>query len=201
MDENGWWRTAWRRIRPRGEPKCGQLTEQLRSQAEQLRSENEQLRSQLATLARERDEAVEAAAEARKQAERAEADLHRRPRPSPPSPAADLDHVSWTAKELVVITDRLTDVIHAGPVDPQRTMTIVQWVNETIGDLLARCGVVTINDAGPVDPRRHEVVEVLPAPSPELTDHIAETVQPGYELHGALIRTQRVIAYAEPTAN
>jgi molecular chaperone GrpE (heat shock protein) len=199
MGGNGWWRSTRRRIQPGREPERGQLTEQLRSQAEQLRSENEQLSLQLATLARERDEAVEAAAEARKQAEKAEADLNRRP--STPSPAAGLDQVSWTAKELVVITDRLTDIIHAGPVDPQRTMTIIQWVNETIGDLLARCGVVTINDDGPVDPRRHEVVEVLPAPSPELADHIAETVQPGYELHGALIRTQRVIAYTEPTAN
>jgi hypothetical protein len=208
MGETGWWRAAWRRVRPPREAEPAQLAEQLSAR--------------LQVLAQERDEAVQAAAQARERAEAAETELYRlqglvadqpvpgigpkrdlpEPGPvtaSPPTGLDDLDELPWIAKELVVITDRLTDILHADPIkDPQRATTVIQWAGEVIHDLLARCGVVTIDEDGLVDPRRHEVIGVCPAPAPELTDHIAETVQPGYEWRGTLIRTQRVVAYAEP---
>jgi molecular chaperone GrpE (heat shock protein) len=61
--------------------------------------------------------------------------------------------------------------------------------------MLASCEVTVIDDTGPLDPMRHEVVAGRECAADGPVDQIAETVRPGYAWRGELLRPQQVIAY------
>ncbi len=99
-------------------------------------------------------------------------------------------------RELVSVADRLADLTgSAAPADPQQTAVVLRWLESRAQSVLTAHGVVRIDDSGPVDVRRHEVVARRAAPSAELTDQIAQTIRPGYAWRGAPLRPQQVIAY------
>lgn len=96
------------------------------------------------------------------------------------------------ATELMEIADRLAALTSAGRgLDP----AAADWLTDRFTGVLARCEIAVVDDTGPVDPARHEVVGVRPAPDDERADHIAETVRRGYEWRGRILRPQQVIAF------
>jgi molecular chaperone GrpE (heat shock protein) len=98
--------------------------------------------------------------------------------------------------ELIRVTDGLTDLIEGGAAqEPERATTALDWLHRRVEALLVSCDVTRIDDSGPVDLLRQEVVDSRPTPTADLVDQIADTVRPGYSWHGSLIRPQQVVAY------
>ena len=99
-------------------------------------------------------------------------------------------------RELIRVTDGLMDLIEGGAArEPERAATALDWLRRRAEALLVSCDVVRIDDSGPIDLFRQEVVDSRPAPAGDLVDQIADTVRPGYSWHGSLIRPQQVVAY------
>lgn len=99
-------------------------------------------------------------------------------------------------RELIRMADRLPDAFPpSAPGDPGGTDAVAQWLTARVRAMLATCDVSRIEDNGLVDASRHEVVGTRTAPTADLAQQIAETVRPGYEWHGKLMRPQQVIAY------
>jgi molecular chaperone GrpE (heat shock protein) len=99
-------------------------------------------------------------------------------------------------RELIRVMDGLVDLIEGGAAhEPDRAATALNWLHGRGEALLASCDVVRIDDSGPVDLLRQEVVDGRPTPAGDLVDQIADTVRPGYSWHGLLIRPQQVVAY------
>ncbi len=62
---------------------------------------------------------------------------------------------------------------------------------------LGASGLERIDPTGDrFDPSLHEAVSVLPPPTPEQDDQVAQTFQAGYRFKGALVRPARVQVYA-----
>jgi molecular chaperone GrpE (heat shock protein) len=102
------------------------------------------------------------------------------------------------ARELIGVADRLVDLTGAGaPQDGEQVGAALRWMRSRTEALLSACDVVRIEDGGPVDFQRHEVLGNRAAPNDDLLDHIADTVRPGYAWHGSVLRPQQVIAYVE----
>lgn len=98
--------------------------------------------------------------------------------------------------ELVGVADRLVDLTGSGaPSDPQQASAALSWLELRTQTLLAACDVLRIEDRGPLDLHRHQVVASRAAPSDDLVDQIADTIRPGYAWHGSLLRPQQVVAY------
>jgi len=99
-------------------------------------------------------------------------------------------------RELISVVDGLTDLTGTSALsDPQQAGAALRWVQVRTQSLLTACGIASIEDSGHLDLRRHEVVASRAAPQEGLVDQIADTVRPGYEWHGSLVRPQQVIAY------
>ena len=100
--------------------------------------------------------------------------------------------------ELISLSDRLVDLTRAGaPADAEEAWETLRWFAGRATELLALYEIARVEDDGPLDLLRHEVVAGRPAPAAALVEHIAETVRPGYLWRGALLRPQRVVAYVE----
>jgi molecular chaperone GrpE (heat shock protein) len=99
------------------------------------------------------------------------------------------------AHELITIVDRLVDVTPESLADPAHGAAMLRWLTGQLRGLLNAVEVVRMDETGPVDPKRHEVVDTRPAPQETLVDHVAEVVRPGYTWRGDLLRAQQVIAY------
>jgi hypothetical protein len=99
--------------------------------------------------------------------------------------------------ELMAVADRLGELTGSS-IEPTRAVAVGRWIGNRVRMMLARCDVAPEIRGGPVDLVRHEVVGWRTAPTPELVDHVAETVRPGYSWRGQMLRTQQVIAYAAP---
>jgi hypothetical protein len=99
-------------------------------------------------------------------------------------------------RELIAMADRLADITRRGTgPDTEPAAGVLRWVSGRVQALLALCEVAPIEDQGELDFLRHEVVGDRAAPRPELVDHIADTVRPGYQWRTELVRPQQVIAY------
>ncbi|MEW2085173.1 hypothetical protein [Streptomyces sp. NPDC005283] len=100
------------------------------------------------------------------------------------------------AAPLIGLLDRLSGLGDAAePPDGP----VLDWVRRSVLTALAALGVTPIEDTGPADPTRHNVVATREDDSGGLLcDHIAETVRPGYRWDGGLLRTQEVIVYVPP---
>jgi molecular chaperone GrpE (heat shock protein) len=83
-------------------------------------------------------------------------------------------------------------------VEPAQAAAVARWIGNRLRMMLARCDVAPDNRTGPVDLVRQEIVGWRAAPTPNLVDHIAETVRPGYSWRGQVLRTQQVIIYVAP---
>lgn len=197
-DTRRWWQIRWPRQRGRSD----------------YERTIHDLRSSLETARRERDNAERMAITASARAQVAEsklAEMHRKltlaagqQQAGPVPEAAGAAHSGGpagqspsVATQLLFMADRLADFIAASAAaDPERAGVMIDWINGMIQELLGECGITAFSDDGPLDSGRHEVVSVRPAPAPDLAGHIAETVRPGYEWQGELLRAQRVVAYS-----
>ncbi len=112
-----------------------------------------------------------------------------RPAVRPPEPAGERASPPPIAHELIEVADRLAVLV------PGDRTAVTRWLEERVADMLTGCEVARIQEAGQVNPSRHEVVGVRPAPGDEHADHIAETVRPGYEWRDEVVRPQQVVAY------
>ncbi|WP_406733252.1 hypothetical protein [Streptomyces sp. NBC_01794] len=100
------------------------------------------------------------------------------------------------AAPLIGLLDRLSGLGDA--VEPPDG-PLLDWVRRSVLTALAALGVTPVEDTGPADPTRHNVVATREDDSGGLLcDHIAETVRPGYRWDGGLLRTQEVIVYVPP---
>ncbi len=98
------------------------------------------------------------------------------------------------------LTDQLVDVldrVQAAVNQDAITETAQRWLDASLISMLERLGVVPILDTGPIDFTRHQVVETRATTQPERYDHIAETIRPGFETAGQLLRPQQIIVYAQ----
>ncbi len=109
------------------------------------------------------------------------------PKPEHRSHAASQDP-PMIARDLIEIADRLAS---------QPDQPIIRWVASRAAQMMKQCEIYPIIDDGPVDPTRHEVVEVRAAADPRVADHIAETARPGYRWRDQILRPQQIIAYVK----
>lgn len=96
------------------------------------------------------------------------------------------------ARELIEVADRLA-VLDSD--DREDRPAVTTWLEGRITEMLRGCEVLPIREEGPVNPSRHEVVGVRPAPEDEHDGRIAETVRPGYKWRDQVLRPQQVVAY------
>lgn len=90
-------------------------------------------------------------------------------------------------KELVQVIDRLMQE------EPS-----YEFNNSIIDELLSILevrGLCLINERGYLNPKIHEVVEVIPTTIHENDFIIAEIVQPGYRIDSKLLRPSKVVIY------
>jgi hypothetical protein len=110
-------------------------------------------------------------------------ETHRAPSPqtSPYMPAV--------AERLISLRDRLT--LGAGQTPS------AGWLDREAVAALQEIGVSEILDDGPVDPNRHEVVDVRITSDPGLNEHIAATARPGYMAEEHVVRSQQVVVWVQ----
>lgn len=112
----------------------------------------------------------------------------------PGSDLAPPDDPPPIVNDLIEVADRLA-VLDSAP-DEAGTVP-ARWLEGRVAAMLARHEVSVIRDEGPVDPSRHEVVDVRPAPADGDVERIAETVRPGYSWRGRILRPQQVVAFVK----
>lgn len=104
------------------------------------------------------------------------------------------------AIRLLEVLDDL-DRLVAGAEATEPTMPLheaVVMVDRKLRKELAAAGLERIESDGAVfDPSVHEAVAAVPAPAPELDQHVAATFQAGYRFKGSLIRPARVQVYTD----
>jgi hypothetical protein len=109
------------------------------------------------------------------------------PPPPPPPPQRDFPYLPAVAERLISLRDRLA--LNAGQAPS------VGWLDREAVAALQESGVSQILDDGPVDPNRHEVVDVRITADPRLNEHIAATARPGYMAEEHIVRSQQVVAW------
>ena len=110
----------------------------------------------------------------------------------PPGPGADEQGPTATATELMRVLDRVSVAAASGGrgADP-----LLVWLRYRLVALLAGEGVSLIEDQGPFDVARHEVVDTRSTDDPDLAQRISGTVRPGYEQAGIVLRPQQVVLW------
>lgn len=99
-------------------------------------------------------------------------------------------------RELIRLADRLPDLTgENATTTPGQAGEVARWLDARTKALLTACDVARVEDSGPLDLRRHEVVGTRAAPASDLVHHIADTVRPGYAWRGRLLRPQQIVAY------
>ncbi len=66
---------------------------------------------------------------------------------------------------------------------------------DRIRDALTAEQITPIPRTGPVDPRLHQVIEVLPTADPDQHEHIAQTLRRGWQQRGVVLRLAQVTAW------
>lgn len=133
----------------------------------------------------------------------------RKPREEAPPDAAVPATAPAAAAPLILLLDRLAELPPPAPAagtapgvsggdgggsaDP-----VLGWVRRSVLAALAASGVDPVEDRGPVDPTRHNVVATRADPSGLRGGTIAETVRPGYLWGEAVLRHQEVVVYVAP---
>lgn len=120
----------------------------------------------------------------------------------PPGPDPPLSRTALPAgqeavvRSLISLADDLAGLARgtSGDGTGDRALRLARW---RVDQALAECGVQAVDDGGPVDPGRHEVVGSRPADAGGTAGWIAATIRPGYlAADGELIRPQQVVAYS-----
>ena len=99
-------------------------------------------------------------------------------------------------REVLRLADGLLDLTGQGASADQEASPVLRWVEARIRSLLAACDITRIEETGSFDPSRHQAVASRDAPSPDLSQQIADTVRPGYAWRGDLLCPQQVVVYS-----
>ena len=95
-------------------------------------------------------------------------------------------------RELLEIADNLERAQRSGGTDADGLLRGVQLIHQQLMALLQRAGVEPFVPMGELlDPTQHEAVRVVDADDVE-SQHVVDVVQPGYKLHGQILRPARV---------
>ena len=109
--------------------------------------------------------------------------------PQVPRPEPEL---SPTAKELIKVRDWVLLAQSSGTaVAPG----VREEVHRQLARVLAKEGVIPLEETGTFDYNRQSVSGTHPTDDPEQDDMVCSTVRPGYQFHGQLVRPQEVIIY------
>jgi molecular chaperone GrpE len=98
-------------------------------------------------------------------------------------------------KRIMEVVDDLARVAHLDPVNTSSEALHegMLAIERKFQRVLEASGVERIDPAGtPFDPNAHEAVTMMPAPGPEADGTVGAVFQPGYRLHGTLLRPARV---------
>lgn len=74
---------------------------------------------------------------------------------------------------------------------------VLPWVVERLDDGLRLLGTREFDEAGPVDPRRHQVVDRCAATAEGAPGTVARSVRTGLTLHGTVVRPQQIVVYVD----
>ena len=122
---------------------------------------------------------------------------HCAPEPEPPPPppvvhaASDDSEPPGHAMDLIRLLDWLALAEDSGT-----PPGVVKHLNREIGRILSRAGVVPVQETGPFNPLRQQVIDTRPSEDPSLEDTVSSTVRPGYVFGDSLLRPQEVILYS-----
>jgi molecular chaperone GrpE len=107
---------------------------------------------------------------------------------------------SHLTRDLAGVLDNLERAINhaAGGGDAEPLVQGVRLVLRDALDVLARHGITRIEAAGEAfDPNRHEAIATVEAPE-HAPNQVVEQFQPGYALHGRVVRPAKVSVSAKP---
>jgi hypothetical protein len=111
--------------------------------------------------------------------------------PAGPEPRAESGAgPSATARELIGLRDWVLLAAGGGP-----GPGALDAVYRRLGEVLRQEGIAVLEEAGPFDPGRQQIVDTRATDDPARHDHVCATVRPGYAHRGGLIRPQEVIVY------
>lgn len=81
--------------------------------------------------------------------------------------------------------------------DPEKLLNLLENVPSDMEDLLYRQGIVSYRGEPEqdFDPGHQTVLKKIPTPDPELERKVAESLRPGYEWEGEVIRPEMVAVY------
>jgi hypothetical protein len=118
---------------------------------------------------------------------------------TPPELAIEPEpELSETARELIKLRDW---VLLAQSGDNPASPQVLEAIYKKLGQILAQEGVTVIEESGPFNYERQQVISTQPTDDPDKDDWVCDTVRPGYLFEGSLIRFQEVIVYSYEDTN
>ncbi|MEU5001983.1 hypothetical protein [Streptomyces sp. NPDC021622] len=124
------------------------------------------------------------------------------PEPPPPAPVltaapvadADGEGPLPVVSGLIDVLDRVA-VLRGRPAGVPLDASVLDWLEQSVLRMLADCDVRPYEGEGELDPQRHESVLSEPAPRPELVNHVATNLRPGYLWRTEPVRPAQVTVY------
>ncbi|WP_409055942.1 hypothetical protein [Streptomyces sp. SYP-A7185] len=126
------------------------------------------------------------------------------PQPSAPEPttAPSAEPVTVAEPEgpllvvpaLIDMLDRVS-VLRGRPQGTPLDPSVLDWLEQSLLRVLADCEVRPYEGEGELDPLRHQSVLSEPAPRPELVNHVATNLRPGYLWRAEPVRPAQVTVY------
>ncbi|MFE0130610.1 hypothetical protein ACFWY6_03275 [Streptomyces sp. NPDC059037] len=124
------------------------------------------------------------------------------PEPPPPAPVltavpvaeADGEGPLPVVSGLIDVLDRVA-VLRGRPAGVPLDASVLDWLEQSVLRMLADCDVEPYEGEGELDPQRHESVLSEPAPRPELVNHVATNLRPGYLWRAEPVRPAQVTVY------
>lgn len=124
------------------------------------------------------------------------------PEPPPPAPVLTAAPVAEADGEgplpvvsgLIDVLDRVA-ALRGRPAGVPLDASVLDWLEQSVLRMLADCEVRPYEGEGELDPQRHESVLSEPAPRPELVNHVATNLRPGYLWRAEPVRPAQVTVY------
>lgn len=129
------------------------------------------------------------------------------PAESPPEPGTETEpEPSVTAKELIKLRDGVlvakskkgstsSEVLEAKGKEGSAFPKVLEDIYKQLGQILEKEGVTSLEETGPYNDKRQEVISTKVTDDPDKNDWICDTVRPGYLFQEELLRPQEVIVY------
>jgi hypothetical protein len=138
---------------------------------------------------------LESACDLLERAARAEKPAPTRPATVASEPDAqrrDDQEPSATVRELIAVRDVVLVALEGAQDGPRE---VLEGIYRSLGKVLEREDVSSVEALGAFDPAKHEVLDTRPTSDPNEDEVVCETIRPGYSFRGRLIRPQEVVVY------